>query len=67
MLGKYRLKAGIATEAEFHLLGNGSLARVPAATNINKDIPFTTREWLLTVRGGGYYSVLQKLQKRVHS
>jgi hypothetical protein len=25
-----------------HLLGNGSLAIVPAATNISKDIPMTT-------------------------
>jgi hypothetical protein len=44
-----------------HLLGNGSLARVSAATNINKDIPVTTGEWQLTVRGGGRYSALPKL------
>jgi hypothetical protein len=41
-LGKHCLKAGIAAEAEVNLQGNGSLAHVPAATNINKDIPVTT-------------------------
>jgi hypothetical protein len=34
--GKHRLKAGITTEAEFHLLGNGKLARVPDATGLTE-------------------------------
>jgi hypothetical protein len=38
-LGKHLLKGGIAIEVEVHLLRNGSLARVPASTNITKDIP----------------------------
>jgi hypothetical protein len=46
---------------EIHLLDNGSLARVPAATNINKDTPVKTGEWKLTVWDGGRYSVLPTL------
>jgi hypothetical protein len=37
----------MATEAEVHLIGNGSLAPVPAAANINKIIPVTTGVWQL--------------------
>jgi hypothetical protein len=36
------LRAGIAAEAEVNLLGNGSLAPVSAATNIDRDTPVTT-------------------------
>jgi hypothetical protein len=43
-IGKHCLKAGIAAEAEVILLGNGSLAPVSAATNINKNIPVTTKQ-----------------------
>jgi hypothetical protein len=32
--GKNHLKAGIATEAEVHLLGNGSLAHISAETGL---------------------------------
>jgi hypothetical protein len=41
-LGKHWLKAWITSEGEVNLLGNGSLAPVFAATNINKDIAITT-------------------------
>jgi hypothetical protein len=57
------MKAGIATEAEVHSLSNDSLARVPAATNINKYISVTMGEWQLTVRCGGRYSVLPEVIK----
>jgi hypothetical protein len=43
------MKAGIASEAEVPLVGNDSLARVPPATNINKDIPVTTEDARLTI------------------
>jgi hypothetical protein len=41
-LGKLCLKAGIAAGNEVNLIGNGSLAAVSAARNINKDIPMKT-------------------------
>jgi hypothetical protein len=55
--GKHPLKARIATEEEVHFIDNSSRAC----------IPMTTGEWQLIVRCGGLYSVLLKLQKRVHS
>jgi hypothetical protein len=43
--GKHRLKAGIATEAEVHLLGNGSL--VSAATGTRNQKKNCSVRWLL--------------------
>jgi hypothetical protein len=42
---------------------NGSLARVSAATDINKDISVTTGEKQLTSRGSAFSSVRPKLQR----
>jgi hypothetical protein len=41
-LGKHGVKAGILTEAEVNLLGNGTQTHFPAATNIYKVISLIT-------------------------
>jgi hypothetical protein len=50
------------TEAEVILLGNGWIAPVPAATNVNKDIPVTIQKDRETVRHGDFYSGNYKRQ-----
>jgi hypothetical protein len=64
-LGKRRLKAGITkNRSRSPFLGNGSLAHILAATNINKDIPVTTGDWQLTLRGGGRYSSFRSYKRK---
>jgi hypothetical protein len=50
------IKAGILAEAEVILVGNGWLAPVSAATNMNKSIPVTTQKNRGTVRHGDFHS-----------
>jgi hypothetical protein len=63
-LGKHCIRTGIIAEAEVILLGNGWLAPVSAATNVNKGIPVTTQKNRGTVRHGDFYSGRLAIIKR---
>jgi hypothetical protein len=66
-LGKHKLKARIAAEAEVNLLGNGTQTPVSAATNINKGIPVTTNRITESRGHGDFYSGRLAFINGVHS